>query len=258
MNNDPAHLVGEMMPHDHSGVVQQASAGRRGMWLALLVSVWVIGLGCFPVFTPEISRKSNQLSGSIRDEVGNNQERLFIIGTEERQGLRRYRLALVGLLNQREVPAVIEFVHDEATGQVAIVRETRSTGPLPVGAKEIRMVRQYQLSLDRNLNGRGEQIAEALTNDGMVPTSVFIEPIWFGQEHVALQFHYRDRLDIIRRANLVVIPRALNQHPGLGALNRLNYLWSVPADTVVVVVGWAIFWPLGAAVTSNGGFHVGP
>lgn len=48
----------------------------------------------------------------------------------------------------------------------------------------------------------------------------------------------------LRSANLVVLPLPMHQHPGLSALNRLNYVWSVPADFVIVVVGWTsfLFW----------------
>lgn len=228
---------------------------RRAMTLIVLVGAWAITLGCFPVFTPEVTRRSNELSGSIRDEVASHQEKLFIIATEERAGLRRYRLALSGLMAKRPSPTVIEFSHDEATGQVAIVRESSAVATVPEEARPVRMIRQRQLRYSPERPNAEQQIAALLTNDGELPTSVYIEPLHFGDEEVSLHFRYRDQHDIIRRANLVVIPKALNQRPGLAALNRLNYLWSVPADTVVVVVGWAIFWPLGAAVTSGDGFH---
>lgn len=237
-----------------------SSAVRRRMALLIvLVSAWLVGTACFPVFTPEITRKSEQLRGNVHSEFTNNYEyteRLFITGIEERQDLRRYRLALTGLLTNREPPSVIEFIHDEVTGQVAIIRETRNAPAVPKDAQEVRIFRRANLKRNKETPQEGQQIAALLTNQDGVPTSVFLEQKLFGEAHVALHFHYRDHLGIIRRANLAIIPRALNQSPGLSALNRLNYLWSVPADTVVVVVGWAIFWPFGLTVSSGGlNFH---
>lgn len=262
MSNDQAHLIGDVVLHGHAGVAQLARARRRGVGLALLLTVWVVGLGCFPIFTPEVTRNSEQLSGSLQSEVTDDQydhtERLYITGVEERQGLRRYRLALTGLLTKREQLSVIEFSHDEVTGQVAIIREAGTATPAHPSIQEVRIFRRSNLTWKEETPHESQQVAALLTNEGGVPTSVFMEQKYFGEAHVELQFRYRDQFNIIRRANLAVIPRALNQSPGLSVLNRLNYVWSVPADTVVVVVGWAIFWPLGVSFTSGGGLHVGP
>lgn len=217
---------------------------RRAVLLALLVSAWTIALGCFPVFTPMINRKCDALDGSIHDEFSVNNSRLYITGVEEHAGLRRYHLALTGLLADRDQGSTLFFTHDEVTGQVAIVRESRSPEALPVQRQEVQIIHRHQIFRGQGDPSLQETIARRLTTRNGLPSSICVDRLHFGNDHIAIQFLYRDQFDIIRTANLVVLPRALHQSPVLSALMRLNYVWSIPADVVVVVVGWTtfLFW----------------
>jgi len=213
---------------------------RRGAVLALLVSAWVVALGCFPIFTPEVNTRSQRLAGSTNEEVREQGTRLFLTRAEPRGDLRRYHLAVTGLLRDDEDrPRTIHFIHDEVTGQVAIVRETGEEPAPGDQAREIRLIHQPW----RHDNSRQFRLRDQLLNVDGIPATVCAE-LTVADAHLTMQFHYRDAHDIVRVANLVVLPLPLHQHPGLAGLNRLNYVWSVPADVVVVVVGWTtfLFW----------------
>jgi hypothetical protein len=216
--------------------------------LMVLVLGWTTSLACFPFFSARTAEESRRLAGTSSQEVRSRSARLFILATEQTGMGRRYHLALRDYLVEREPGTALRFSFDEEGGAPITVREKAATEHSGVTGQEVRILHRQDLRVawhaDPAHRGKSldEQQAcdEALDNVDGLPTAVLVDPD-YREDDIAVTFTYRDASRAIRSGRLVLIPANVRRHPVLAQVNKLNYLWAVPADVVVVVGGWSLF-----------------
>lgn len=208
-----------------------------------LVLAWGLSCACFPVFSPRVAEKGAALK-RIDKEVDPVHADLRILSVEVTPSGRRFHLALRGYLAGRPADHPLRFVYDE--GQEAPIRvvEAKTSEPTPDAGHPVRIMHwqdlTHQAADGTQLQERGPLLERNLAQAGGLPENVLVESR-LDTDRVTLAFSYRDQRNVIVEGKLVIIPRQVMRHPVLAGLNKLNYLWSVPADAVVVVGGWCAF-----------------
>jgi hypothetical protein len=215
----------------------------RGGMLATLMLGWVSSLACFPFFSWRTAEESDRLAGNIHQEVSASTARLFVVGVDRTDRGRRYHLALRGYLVDRDPKSALRFAIEEERTAPLTVREKATTEISEVTGQEVRILHQSDLDHLREKNQKLDEkqaLEVALDNIDGLPNAVLVEPDYRADD-IAVKFSYRDQARTIRTGRLVLIPASVRRHPVLAQVNKLNYLWTVPVDVVVVVGGWSAF-----------------
>lgn len=223
---------------------------RRVVTLIVLVSAWLGGTACFPFFSMRNAERSEELAGrGVEDEINRRSARLYITSVEDRPEGRRFHLLLTGYLADRPADSGLVFQYDESTHEAVRITERRTLErQVEVTGSAVTLLRYEQLN-----GSQRDQMEEQLQiDDRGWPRNLLIMPE-FSREHIALRFRYRTDHQVIQEGRLELVPRRLHNHPVLAQVNKLNYLWTVPADVVVVVGGWTTFIVWGPILVASHG-----
>lgn len=221
---------------------------RRVVTLIVLVSAWLGGTACFPFFSMRNAERSKELAGGgVDEEIDRGSARLYITSVEDRPAGRRFRLLLTGYLADRPADSGLVFQYDEGTQEVVRITERSALErPVKITGRAVTLLR-YPYVDSRQLDGLDEQLR---IDDQGWPRNLLIIPE-FNRGHIAMRFRYRTGRQIVQEGRLELVPRHLHNHPALAQINKLNYLWTVPVDAVVVVGGWSTFLIWGPIVLGS-------
>jgi hypothetical protein len=225
--------------HPPAGASMMSSAVRRRVvTLIVLVSAWVGGTSCFSLFSTRVAERSKELahsSDNVNQEVTRSTARLYITSVENRPEGRRFHLLLTGYLAKRPADSGLKFQYDEGTKEVVRITERRELErQVEITGSSVTLLRYEDISYKEH-----DQIDERLDiDDRGWPRNLLVTPE-FMSEHIALNFRYRTNHNVIQQGRLELMPNRLHGSPVLAQVNKLNYLWSVPADAAIItsVVG---------------------
>ena len=203
--------------------------------LFLLAITWGIGSACFPVFTPRTNKQSKELRGSVHDEIYPNGAQLFISNVEEMATGRKFHLVLKGYLRDRPFNSGLVFSYEEGSNNIIEVFEKKDLAPVENRGTPVTILHREDYSGSNN-DPKFTNVLQ-IGKDGL-PLNILVEPQWNGG-NIALSFRYRDQQDQIREGRWVLVPNHIRRHPILAEINKVNYIWTVPADAVIIVSCWS-------------------